>query len=758
MNKLNLNSQSSIMKLILNIKFYLPFLILIFKSYSVISQNTSYDANTIPINSGNAEGPDQNCAFGFKSLFSLTNGKKNVALGYNSMLNNSTGTLNTACGYSSLFNNTIGKVNIAIGNNSLYNNTIGNENTSIGSNSMFNNLSGRRNIALGSVSLYNNTTGVDNIAIGFRSLYSQISGKANSAFGNGTLIQNINGTSNTAIGGRSLANNISGSENTALGARADVSYPDLVNATAIGSNSKVEASNTIQLGDANVTKIIAGVNTNAKLIVGGLQVLGGNLTAGNVLTSDGFGNGIWQAPSGGGGATNGWLTTGNVGTVDGVNFIGNIDNVPLNFRTNNKTVGKITENSILFGLNAGGLSPNNSLQNIGIGRSSLFNNLNSNNNVAIGDLSLYSLQNGFANTAVGISTLFSSTNGSYNTALGANSLLSSNGNFNTAVGNISQENNDNGNENSSLGNFSLSNNVFGNDNIAIGANSNTTLGNLSNSGAVGAYTLVNLSDKIRIGATTVTQVEGPVMYTFSDRRFKNNISETDVKGLEFIKKLRPVVYNLDTKAVESFLTQNMPDSVSSKYMNKDFTKSTAIRQSGFIAQEVETAANEVGYNFNGVHIPETKEDNYSLAYAEFVVPLVKAVQELSTQNNMLRNELDQMKLAIKEIAKSNTENSLKGEIKITEGKDENSAQLFQNTPNPFSQNTVIKYSIPNSAKNAKLTINTIGGKQIKIYDLKNTSITSLEINGGQLSAGSYIYSLIVDNVLIDSKQMILTKN
>ena len=698
------------------------------------AQNTSYGANSVPINGGFS-----NVSIGLSSLISNSTGYENTAVGFGTLYSNTTGYLNVAIGKSALQYNTTGKFNNALGSQTLQANSIGEGNCAFGFQTLYRNTIGKYNIGIGAVSLYNNTIGNDNISIGDFSLFN-----------------NTIGTDNIAIGKNGLISNIDGYNNIAIGNYAGVIGTSLINAIAIGNNSKVRTNNTIQLGNVNIRTIYAGVGTSAKLIAGNLQVLGGNLTSGNVLTSDGLGNAIWQAPSGGGGSTNGWSTTGNSGMVDGVNFIGTTDNVPLNFRTNNKTVGKINENSILFGLNAGGLSPNNSLQNIGIGGNSLFNNLNSKNNVAIGDNSLYSLKNGFANTAVGISTLYSSTNGSYNTALGANSLLFSNGNFNTAIGNISQENNDNGNGNSSLGSFSLSNNVFGNDNIAIGSNSNTTLGNLSNSGAVGAYSLVNLNNKIRLGDVNVTQVEGPVMYTFSDGRFKNNISETDVKGLEFIKKLRPVVYNLDTKAVEAFLTQNMPDSVSSKYMNKDFTKSTAIRQSGFIAQEVETAANEVGYNFNGVHIPETKEDNYSLAYAEFVVPLVKAVQELSTQNNMLRNELNEMKLAIKEIAKSNSQNSLKGEIKITEGKDENSAQLFQNAPNPFSQNTVIRYSIPNTAKNAKLTINTIAGKQVKIYDLKNISTTSLEINGGQLSAGSYIYSLIVDNILIDSKQMVLT--
>ena len=52
-----------------------------------------------------------------------------------------------------------------------------------------------------------------------------------------------------------------------------------------------------------------------------------------------------------------------------------------------------------------------------------------------------------------------------------------------------------------------------------------------------------------------------------------------------------------------------------------------MRQSGFIAQEVAEAASRAGYDFNGVHIPDNADDNYSIAYSQFVVPLVKAVQE-----------------------------------------------------------------------------------------------------------------------------------
>ena len=57
----------------------------------------------------------------------------------------------------------------------------------------------------------------------------------------------------------------------------------------------------------------------------------------------------------------------------------------------------------------------------------------------------------------------------------------------------------------------------------------------------------------------------------------------------------------------------------------------AIVQTGFIAQEVEVASKELGFDFSGVDAPKSDQDHYGIRYAEFTVPLVKAVQELHLQ-------------------------------------------------------------------------------------------------------------------------------
>jgi hypothetical protein len=94
----------------------------------------------------------------------------------------------------------------------------------------------------------------------------------------------------------------------------------------------------------------------------------------------------------------------------------------------------------------------------------------------------------------------------------------------------------------------------------------------------------------------------------------------------------------------------MPEDLKEKHrQNSNYEASSAIRQSGFIAQEVEQAMKESGYDFNGLHKPVDENDNYSLALGQFVVPLVKAVQEqqaiIEQQEQRLRaleKKLDQL--------------------------------------------------------------------------------------------------------------------
>jgi hypothetical protein len=127
---------------------------------------------------------------------------------------------------------------------------------------------------------------------------------------------------------------------------------------------------------------------------------------------------------------------------------------------------------------------------------------------------------------------------------------------------------------------------------------------------------VTASNQVRIGNTTVTSIGGYADWTnISDGRFKDDVRE-DVPGIDFIMSLRPVTYHLDVESLQDYLGCNTGD-----------VPQQTERQSGFIAQEVEAAAAQLGFTFSGVDAPEQAGDTYGLRYAQFVVPLVEAMQE-----------------------------------------------------------------------------------------------------------------------------------
>jgi trimeric autotransporter adhesin len=126
-----------------------------------------------------------------------------------------------------------------------------------------------------------------------------------------------------------------------------------------------------------------------------------------------------------------------------------------------------------------------------------------------------------SNTSLGTGALQNNTTGSFNTATGASALFS----------------NTTGNANTASGLNVLTNNTTGNNNTAIGAGANVSAGNLTNATAIGFAALVNASNKIRLGNTEVTVIEGQVLPTMvSDKNQKENFQPVD--GEEVLGKIR----------------------------------------------------------------------------------------------------------------------------------------------------------------------------------------------------------------------------
>ncbi|MEO8149592.1 MAG: hypothetical protein ABI723_18280 [Bacteroidia bacterium] len=217
----------------------------------------------------------------------------------------------------------------------------------------------------------------------------------------------------------------------------------------------------------------------------------------------------------------GWMLTGNIGTVDGTNFLGTTDDVPLTFRVSDQIAGRVssTDGSTYLGFNAGknnvwsgstfigylaGQSNTSGSGNCAVGVSALRDNTTGTNNTAIGYTSLLVNTTGFDNAALGENTLYTNTTGGQNTATGSNTLYSNTtGNGNTACGQNSLYFNTTGSNNSGLGVNSLRLCTTGLRNVATGyqcLNALTTGNNNTASGYTAGSTNTTGSNNTFIGS------------------------------------------------------------------------------------------------------------------------------------------------------------------------------------------------------------------------------------------------------------------
>jgi hypothetical protein len=268
--------------------------------------NTAIGRGTLAANIGG----NGNTALGYIALSANTVGSDNIAVGSQALNTNTTGSGNIAVGINALYLNN-GNYNTAIGNLTLQNNTSGSNNIGLGPGALYYNTTASNNVGIGKTALQNTTTGGSNTAVGNQAMYANTSGDVNTAVGESALVsnttgryntsvgvqsqeQNTNGQSNTAIGVAAIDRNSTGSNNAVLGAFAGRYISDgstynttINNSVLIGSNSKPLAdngnneivigynakgngSNTIQLGNTNVTN----VNTS------------GSITANASITAD----------------------------------------------------------------------------------------------------------------------------------------------------------------------------------------------------------------------------------------------------------------------------------------------------------------------------------------------------------------------------------------------------------------------------------------------------------------------------------------
>jgi trimeric autotransporter adhesin len=222
-------------------------------------------------------------------------------------------------------------------------------------------------------------------------------------------------------------------------------------------------------------------------------------------------------------------------------------------------------------------------------------------------------------------------------------------------------------------------------------------------------------------------------WTSSDEVYKKNIRTID--GNEVLAKLMKVggkKYEFKSKTeLEDILKNNKLGFVPNFSPGERY---------GFIAQELETEFPEL---VKLDSITMTRAINY-----DGMIPiLLEAIKSQQAQIDDLQGQIEDCCKDAKSAAITGTD--LDTQIDV--------AKLYQNTPNPFNTQTTIRYEIPEKVQSAQLYICNMTGTLLKTIQVNQKGTGNVTINANEFVSGMYLYSLICDGRIVDTKRMLLTE-
>lgn len=251
------------------------------------------------------------------------------------------------------------------------------------------------------------------------------------------------------------------------------------------------------------------------------------------------------------------------------------------------------------------------------------------------------------------------------------------------------------------------------------------------------------------GTLTATEVITP-----SDITLKENITsimdEEENKGstlgnlmnMNVIKyTYKPKEYQRDSDEYQ--LYESEEDAAKAEELAKQRIREMAEQKHyGLSAQELKEIYPDL--------VREGQDGILAVNYVELVPILIRSIQELKAELDEVKGENNAMKARTAAFEENET----------TDIGDATSipvaASLAQNTPNPFSERTTIRFTLPENARNAFIYIFDMSGKMYKQIPV-DSSMQSVSIEGYELRAGMYIYSLVIGGKEIQTRRMILSK-
>ena len=234
----------------------------------------------------------------------------------------------------------------------------------------------------------------------------------------------------------------------------------------------------------------------------------------------------------------------------------------------------------------------------------------------------------------------------------------------------------------------------------------------------------------------------------SDISTKREI-KTIESSLDKVMQLRGVTFESefdlkDNLELSDFVAENEQTNMTQKLVTQ-MNSERSRKHMGVVAQEVEEVVPEV--------VRTTLNGTKAVAYTELVGLLIEAIKEQQSQIEELKAQVFSQESTnpVRNLRSVSDKDalSISSDVAVKN-------MLYQNVPNPFTSDTKIRYTLSEDVVNANLYIYNMQGTQIKNISGLSGGAGVITINGRELKAGMYIYTLIADGKEVDTKRMILT--
>lgn len=246
-------------------------------------------------------------------------------------------------------------------------------------------------------------------------------------------------------------------------------------------------------------------------------------------------------------------------------------------------------------------------------------------------------------------------------------------------------------------------------------------------------------------------------HTNSDRRCKKDI-DTLKNTLTKLNKLRGVEYkhsNQSRHTVPNTFEEKINGQTIYKEISIPEEKADSKKHFGFIAQEIEEIIPEV--------VSEDEFGNKFVNYDGVIPFLVEAIKEQQKEiaelqvqvsaSVSLQQEIYELKVQLEKLRETNPDiiNRLKPDTEAAKG-----LKLYANAPNPFKNSTDIRMDIPASILTATLSIYNLNGRLLRAVNIVSRGAVTVTIEANELTPGMYLYSLLANGQLVDTKTMVIT--